>query len=137
MIEWSETDLIMRDTAREFIDKEIRPHLDQLESGEMSPFPLARRLFSEFGLDVMGAEAIKTMLDKERARASTLAPGEPETKKSGESDGGFGDLGAQMSMAAVMVSELSGVSLGLLSSIGVSLGLGAAPWLRRSAGCRS
>ena len=28
MFEWSDTDLIMRDTAREFIDKEIRPHLD-------------------------------------------------------------------------------------------------------------
>lgn len=30
MIEWSDTDVIMRDTVREFIDKEIRPHLDGL-----------------------------------------------------------------------------------------------------------
>jgi alkylation response protein AidB-like acyl-CoA dehydrogenase len=131
MIEWSETDLIMRDTAREFIEKEIRPQLDQLESGEISPYPLARKLFSEFGLDVMGAEAIKTMLDKERAKTSTLAGGEPETATSGESDGGFGDLGAQMSMAAAMVSELSGVSIGLLSAIGVSIGLGAATIMSR------
>lgn len=122
MIEWSDTDIIMRDTVREFIDKEIRPHLDGLESGELSPYPFARKLFSEFGLDVMAAEAVKTMLDKERERGS----GEP-----GRKSGGIGGVGEQASMAAVMVSELAGVSIGLLSTIGVSLGLGAATIMSR------
>ena len=123
MFEWSDTDLIMRDTVREFIDKEIRPHLDVLETGELSPYPIARKLFSEFGLDVLAAEAVKTMLDKERAKQET------QTEK--RSSGGLGDLGAQASMAAVLVSELAGVSLGLLSTIGVSLGLGAATIMSR------
>ena len=123
MFEWSDTDLIMRDTVREFIDKEIRPHLDVLETGELSPYPIARKLFSEFGLDVLAAEAVKTMLDKERATQET------ETDK--RSSGGLGGLGAQASMAAVLVSELAGVSLGLLSTIGVSLGLGAATIMSR------
>ncbi|OCB50968.1 acyl-CoA dehydrogenase [Mycobacterium vulneris] len=122
MIEWSDTDIIMRDTVREFIDKEIRPHLDGLESGELSPYPFARKLFSEFGLDVMAAEAVKTMLDKERERGSS----EP-----GRKSGGIGGFGEQASMAAVMVSELAGVSIGLLSTIGVSLGLGAATIMSR------
>lgn len=122
MIEWSDTDIIMRDTVREFIDKEIRPHLDGLESGELSPYPFARKLFSEFGLDVMAAEAVKTMLDKERERGS----GEP-----GRKSGGIGGVGEQASMAAVMVSELAGVSIGLLSTVGVSLGLGAATIMSR------
>ncbi|MEX3649849.1 acyl-CoA dehydrogenase family protein [Mycolicibacterium porcinum] len=122
MIEWSDTDIIMRDTVREFIDKEIRPHLDGLESGELSPYPFARKLFSEFGLDVMAAEAVKTMLDKERERGSS----EP-----GRKSGGIGGVGEQVSMAAVMVSELAGVSIGLLSTIGVSLGLGAATIMSR------
>ncbi len=68
MFEWSDTDLMMRDTIRGFIDKEIRPHLDALETGEMPPYPIARKLFSEFGLDVLAAEAVKTMLDNERAK---------------------------------------------------------------------
>jgi alkylation response protein AidB-like acyl-CoA dehydrogenase len=123
MFEWSDTDLIMRDTVREFIDKEIRPHLDVLETGELSPYPIARKLFSDFGLDVLAAEAVKTLLDKERAKQET------ETEK--RSSGGLGDLGAQASMAAVLVSELAGVSLGLLSTIGVSLGLGAATIMSR------
>ena len=122
MFEWSDTDLIMRDTVRGFIDKEIRPQLDALETGEVSPYPVVRKLFSEFGLDVLAAEAVKTMLDKERA-------GEGETEK--RSSAGFGGLGAQGSMAAVLVSELAGVSIGLLSTIGVSLGLGATTIMSR------
>lgn len=126
MFEWSDTDVIMRDTVREFIDKEIRPHLDALESGEISPFPIARKLFSEFGLDVMAGEAVKTMLEKQRAKEAAISAGEPKPEKREESGGGLGDLGGQLSMAAVMVAELSGVSIGLLSTVGVSLGLGAA-----------
>lgn len=123
MFEWSETDLIMRDAIRGFIDKEIRPHLDALETGEISPYPIARKLFSEFGLDVMAAEAVKTMLDKERARQDAA------TEK--KSSGGLAGMGAQASMAAVLVSELAGVSLGLLSAVGVSLGLGAGTIMSR------
>jgi len=94
MFEWSDTDLIMRDTIRGFIDKEIRPNLDALETGEISPYPIARKLFSEFGLDVLAAEAVKTMLDKERAKQENQ-----DTEK--KSSGGFGGLGAQASMAAL------------------------------------
>ncbi|MGB8406779.1 MAG: acyl-CoA dehydrogenase family protein [Mycobacterium sp.] len=126
MIEWSESDELIRESVREFIDKEIEPHRDGLERGELSPYPIARKLFSEFGLDVVASEAIKTMLDKEHVKAAAIAAGEPKPEKREESPGGMGDLGGQMSMAAVLVSELAGVSIGLLSTIGVSLGLGAA-----------
>ncbi|HXO25378.1 MAG TPA: acyl-CoA dehydrogenase family protein [Streptosporangiaceae bacterium] len=114
----------MRDTIRGFIDKEVRPNLDALETGEIPPYPIARKLFSEFGLDVLAAEAVKTMLDNERAKQE-----KQETEE--RSSGGFGGLGAQASMAAVLVSELAGVSLGLLSTVGVSLGLGAATIMSR------
>jgi hypothetical protein len=131
MFEWSDTDLIMRDTIREFIDKEIRPNLDALETGEISPYPIARKLFSEFGVDVMAAEAVKTMLDKERAKQEALQSAAHDSHAEKKSSGGLGGLGAQGSMAAVLVSELAGVSLGLLSAVGVSLGLGAATIMSR------
>lgn len=123
MIEWSDTDLMVRDAVRQFIDKEIRPNLDELETGALSPYPIVRKLFSQFGLDVMAAEAVKSMLDKERA-------GTAKTEKS-DKTGGSGGLGAQGSMAAVLISELSGVSIGLLSTAVVSLGLGAATIMSR------
>ncbi|KAA8962548.1 acyl-CoA dehydrogenase family protein [Mycobacterium sp.] len=122
MFEWSDTDLIVRDAAREFIAKEICPHIDALETGEMSPYPIARKLFSQFGLDVMAAEAVKTMLDRERSNQAGAQQRPP---------GGLGKLGEQASMAAVLVSELAGVSIGLLSTIAVSLGLGAATIMSR------
>ena len=128
MIEWSDTDLIMRDTVRDFIDKEIRPHVDELETGALSPYPIARKLFSEFGLDVMAAEAVKTMLDRQRAKQEAGDTPAAKTKGAG---GGLGDIGTQASMAAVLVSELAGVSIGLLSTIGVSLGLGASTIMTR------
>ncbi|ETB31716.1 acyl-CoA dehydrogenase family protein [Mycobacterium avium] len=115
MIEWSDTDLMVRDAVRQFVDKEIRPHLDELESGAMSPYPIARKLFSQFGLDTMAAEAVKKMLDRERS-GQRENDGEPS---------GFGG-GAQGSMIAVLVSEIARVSIGLLSTASVSLGLGAA-----------
>jgi alkylation response protein AidB-like acyl-CoA dehydrogenase len=127
MIEWSDTDLMVRDAVRQFVDKEIRPHLDELETGAMSPYPIARKLFSQFGLDVMAAEAIKKMLDRERAK---LEGKQPESDEKSDDAGGFGG-GAQGSMVAVLVSEIARVSIGLLSTASVSLGLGAATIMSR------
>jgi alkylation response protein AidB-like acyl-CoA dehydrogenase len=151
MIEWSDTDLMVRDAVRQFIDKEIRPHLDELETGELSPYPIARKLFSQFGLDVLAAESVKSMLDRERAKQDgTVAEAEVSEHRSDEeairsrpSDAGdernekqsspdcFGGIGVPASMVAVLVSELAGVSIGLLSTATVSLGLGAATILSR------
>src|ERR1700756_4920908 len=131
MIEWSDTDLMVRDAVRQFVDKEIRPHLDELETGAMSPYPIARKLFSQFGLDVMAAESIKKMLDRERAKLEGKQS-ERDEKPDEKSDeaGGFGG-GAQGSMVAVLVSEIARVSIGLLSTASVSLGLGAATIMSR------
>ncbi|MFV8316435.1 acyl-CoA dehydrogenase family protein [Mycobacterium sp. 23] len=131
MIEWSESDDLIRDSVRDFIDREIAPNHEGLESGELSPYPIARRLFHEFGLDVLAAEAVKTMLDKQRAKATAVVSGEARPRVRTDSSGELGDIGASASMAAVLVSEVAGVSLGLLSTIGVSIGLGAATIMTR------
>ena len=156
MFEWSDTDLMVRDTVRQFVDKEVRPHLDELESGELSPYPIARKLFSQFGLDVLAAESVKSMLDRERAKQDgTVAEAEVSEHRSDEeairsrpsdagdeqdekqsSPDGFGGIGVPASMVAVLVSELAGVSIGLLSTATVSLGLGAASHSRRRSSCR-
>jgi alkylation response protein AidB-like acyl-CoA dehydrogenase len=129
MFEWSDTDLMVRDAVRQFVDKEVRPHLDELESGELSPYPIARKLFSQFGLDAMAAESVKKMLDRERAKQNGEPNREADDEKS-DSAVGFGG-GAQGSMIAVLVSEIARVSIGLLSTASVSLGLGAATIMSR------
>jgi alkylation response protein AidB-like acyl-CoA dehydrogenase len=129
MFEWSDTDLMVRDAVRGFIDKEIRPHLDELETGALLPYPIARKLFSQFGLDVLAAESVKSMLERQRAREAGRDAGEVSDEKQ-DGTGGFGS-GAQASMMAVLVSELAGVSIGLLSTASVSIGLGAATIMSR------
>ncbi|MEE2851596.1 MAG: acyl-CoA dehydrogenase family protein [Actinomycetota bacterium] len=125
MIEWSDTDLMVQNAVRQFVDKEIRPHLDELETGEMSPYPIVRKLFSQFGLDAMAAESVKKMLDREHAKQN----GE-QLDENPDDSSGFGG-GAQGSMIAVLVSEIARVSIGLLSTASVSLGLGAATIMSR------
>lgn len=130
MLDWSETDLLIRDAVREFIEKEIRPHVDELESGQLPPYDLIRKLFASFGVDAMAGEAVKSLLDKQKARAETATPetAKPREKKS---DGLGFELGGQESLALVAISELAGVSLGIVASMGVSLGLTASTILSR------
>ena len=70
MIEWSDIDIAVRDAVREFVDKEVRPHVDALESGEMEPYPIIRKLFSTFGIDAMAREALEKRLAKGYVRTS-------------------------------------------------------------------
>ncbi|VFA95426.1 Acyl-CoA dehydrogenase, short-chain specific [Nocardia farcinica] len=129
MFEWSETDEMIRQAVRGFIDKEVRPHLDALEDGTMSPYPIARKLFVEFGIDAMAGEQVDSLLAKKRARQEALAAGQEPASTTKR---GAGDLlGGQASMAAVVVGELSGVCMGLLTAVGVSIGLGAATIMSR------
>ena len=113
MIEWSDVDIAVRDAVREFVDKEVRPHLDELEGGDMEPYPFVRKLFSTFGIDEMARESLTKRLDRMRAGTE---------KKSSGGGGMFGD-GGSAGMGFVVISELCRVSMGLVTGMGVSLGL--------------
>ena len=153
MYEWSETDLMIRDAVRGFIAKEIRPQLDALESGEIPPYPIIRKLFAEFGIDAMARDGVEKMLAKERARETVGAAAGTGTAGGGAAGGGVasgdaprgdggrgdddegsdsgGDLASRDSMMAVVTSELAGACMGLVSALGVSLGLGATTIMSR------
>ncbi len=115
MLDWSDVDIAVRDAVREFIDKEVRPNIDALEDGDMEPYPIVRKLFATFGIDVMAREALERRLSRLRAG---------EAPKSGKSSGGmFGGGPDQAGMGFVLISELCRVSMGLVTGMGVSLGL--------------
>jgi alkylation response protein AidB-like acyl-CoA dehydrogenase len=115
MLEWSDVDIAVRDAVREFVDKEIRPHLDELEDGDMPPYPIIRKLFTTFGIDVMAKESLEKRLAKMRDGGSSSAKA-----SSGGMLGGGSD---QAGMGFVVVSELCRVSMGVVTGMGVSLGL--------------
>jgi alkylation response protein AidB-like acyl-CoA dehydrogenase len=113
MLKWSDVDVAVRDAVREFVDKEIRPHLDALEEGDMPPYPIIRKLFSTFGIDTMAKESLERRLAKMRDGSSSAKP----------SGGMFGGGTDQAGMGFVLVSELCRVSMGVVTGMGVSLGL--------------
>ncbi|CAN5488120.1 acyl-CoA dehydrogenase family protein [soil metagenome] len=116
MIEWSEVDLAVRDAVRQFLDKEVRPHVDALESGEMEPYPVIRKLFATFGIDAMARES----LDK---RLAKMRDGSESSAKSGSGGGGMFGAGGSPGMGFVVISELCRVCMGVVTGMGVSLGL--------------
>ena len=115
MLEWSDVDVAVRDAVREFVDKEIRPHVDDLESGDMAPYPIIRKLFSTFGIDVMAKESLEKRLAKMRdggRRRPAVVVGRHVRRRR-----------CQAGMGFVLISELCRVSMGVVTGMGVSLGL--------------
>src|SRR6478672_682964 len=114
MLEWSDVDIAVRDAVRDFVDKEVRPHVDALESGEMEPYPIIRKLFATFGIDAMARDSLEKRLSRMRDGAE---------KSGGGAGGMFGGDGASAGMGFVVVSELCRVCMGVVTGMGVSLGL--------------
>jgi alkylation response protein AidB-like acyl-CoA dehydrogenase len=111
---------MIRDAIREFVDKEVRPHVDRLESGELPPYDVIRKMFATFGIGAMAEQSLRRQLDRERARAE----GKPPATERAEEDGPDG--GGREALSVILTSELAGVSLGIVTSMGVSMGLTAA-----------
>lgn len=131
MYQWSDMDEAIREGVRDWIEKNFTPVRDQVETGELPPFDLARKLFADFGIDAMASDAVDKMLAAERTRAertpeekAARAAAKAE-KKGGGSSNPLAAMEGADSMGAVLLSELAGVSLGTVVSMGVSLGLGA------------
>jgi alkylation response protein AidB-like acyl-CoA dehydrogenase len=115
VIEWSDTEVMIRDAIRDFVDAEIRPHTDALDSGEMLPYPIIRKFVSTFGIDTMAIENFNAAIEKEQARAAGEAP--VERARSLTSSSG----GESMSLLAAL--EICKVNMGISSAMGVSIGL--------------
>ncbi|XRQ15502.1 acyl-CoA dehydrogenase family protein [Actinomadura welshii] len=123
MIEWSDEDLMIRDAVRGWIDAEVRPNLDALESGDLPPYDLLRNLFKTFGMDEMARASF-------RARQERAGSGKDAGPASGGGDDGErSDGGAAMSMLPII--ELCKVAPGLVSAMGVGLGLAAGTIMKR------
>ncbi len=115
MYEWSEEHLMMRDAMRRFVEAEIVPNLEELEHGDTPPYEVLRKLWSTFGMDAAARDRFKRQMEKEKA----VAAGEAEA--STEKRGGGGDG----SMTLIPIIELCRYCPGMVTAMGVSVGLTA------------
>ncbi|MFM7509676.1 MAG: acyl-CoA dehydrogenase family protein [Actinomycetota bacterium] len=115
MFQWSEEQEMVRTAVRDFVDREIRPHRDELEFGDMPPYDLLRKLFSTFGMDAMQRESFKRRIERERAAEN----GEALEVDSGERSANADAIAFTM----IPIIELCRVCPGMVTAMGVSMGL--------------
>ncbi|HLG01742.1 MAG TPA: acyl-CoA dehydrogenase family protein [Acidimicrobiia bacterium] len=113
MYEWPEELKMIRDAVREFVDKEIRPHREEIEFGDTPPYDLLRKMYKTFGLDEMAKAGFAKRIAKEKA----IAAGE----QSADADDDGAGPGGMMAMLPII--ELCKCSPGMVTAMGVSVGL--------------
>lgn len=121
MIEWSETHQAIRDAFRRFVEAEVKPHLDELEHGNLPPYDILRKMAETFGLREMAQMQFASRLRKARkARDKGTTAPDPDDEPSKGPDP---EAGNRLAMQLLPIIELSRYSPGLVTALGVSAGL--------------
>jgi alkylation response protein AidB-like acyl-CoA dehydrogenase len=125
MYQWNDEQLMIRDAIRQFVDNEIRPHVEELEHGDLPPYDILRKMFATFGMDAMARERFKKQMEHARATEEAIERGEepPERPKR---EGGF-----DPSLQLIPIIELCRVCPGMVTAMGVSMGLTASSIMSR------
>ncbi len=112
MIEWNESHVMIRDMIRRFIDAEIVPHLEELEHGDLPPYDILRKMMKTFGLDEAARMRFRSQIAAEKA-------GKKKERRA-DADGGH-----DPAMQVIPIIELCRYCPGMVTALGVSVGLAA------------
>jgi hypothetical protein len=100
------------------VEAEIRPRREELEFGDTPPYDLLRQLFRTFGLDAMAREQFKKRLARQTEGGDATSAGEPRR-------------GGSSAMFVLPIIELCRCSPGMVTALGVSMGLTPASIMAR------
>jgi alkylation response protein AidB-like acyl-CoA dehydrogenase len=122
MIAWTEQQQMIRAMIRDFVEKEIVPHIDDLEYNDLPPYDILRKLFKTFGMDELAAANFDKQIAKDEAKGS--ATDKKESAPTQASDGTVSeDALDAAAMGLIPIIEISRHCQGLITSMGVSVGL--------------
>jgi len=117
VFELDETQRMVESAARSWCETELAPALPALESGELLPYQLLRRLGADLGVSEMLTAMAESRLARLRGDAA-----KPDRTGSGEASTG---LGGDPMLTSVLLKEISRVSPGvgmvLISSLGCAM----------------
>jgi len=120
MYRWSDEQLMVQDAVRQFVQAEIKPRVEELEHGDLPPYDILRKLFATFGMDAMARERFKRQIEFEKSVADAVAKGEtPPERPTREG-------GSDSSLTLIPIIELCRYCPGMVTAMGVSMGLTAA-----------
>lgn len=123
MFDFTEEQKTMRKVLRRWVEAELAPHVDALESEVMLPYEPMRKLLKTFGADDLARQAI--------ANAEKRAAGEAGEAAGAREDEAGGMMTRDPGLGAVVSIELSRVSPGFTMAVGASLGLCGGAIMRR------
>ncbi len=115
MHDWNDDQLMVRDAMRRFIDAEVVPHIDDVEHNGVPPYDIIRKMYSTFGMDQMARDRFKKQLD--RKITGTAETAEERAERAGD--------GGAAAMTLIPIIELCRHCPGIVTSMGVSVGLAA------------
>jgi alkylation response protein AidB-like acyl-CoA dehydrogenase len=116
MFEWTDEQKMIRDAVRQFVEKEVAPRREELEHGDTPPYEVLRLMFKTFGMDTMAAAGFDRRIAKEEAGEAPKRMTDPDDEESGGGGGG---------MMMLPIIEICRYSPGLITAMGVSVGLTA------------
>ncbi|MCA9671573.1 MAG: acyl-CoA dehydrogenase family protein [Myxococcales bacterium] len=126
MFKWSDSHKQLRMMLRKFVDAEVVPQIDAIEHEGAPPYDVLRKFWKTFGIGDMLVGEYKARRKKAEARAAAGG--------SGSGGGEAADAGSkkkpdpsaaldQGAMRALPIIELSRHSAGMVTALGVSMGL--------------
>jgi acyl-CoA dehydrogenase len=116
VFEWTEEQELIREVVRDFVAKEVVPRHRELEHGDLPPYDILRKLFATFGLDAMARDRF------ERHIAGDGGEERPRDPK---------DAANAVALQIIPIIELSRWSPGMVTALGVSMGLTPAAIMSR------
>lgn len=117
MYQLSDQQRMIQDMLREYITREIQPHVEAMEEGTLSSLELSRKLYNTIGL----ADIIRPSLEKLAKKRENNAEERIDIANIAADD--TGGMGGDPMMLMILMKEMSRVSPGLALSFGASLGL--------------
>jgi alkylation response protein AidB-like acyl-CoA dehydrogenase len=120
MIEWSETHRSIQTALRRFCETEVVPKLHAIEHEGEPPYEVLRKLIAAFGIADMATARFTAQIERQKAReaAGAAARDEGERKPRGGPEAAM-----EVAMQMIPVIELSRYSPGMVTALGVSMGL--------------
>ncbi len=131
MFEWSEEQLMIRDAIRRFIESEVQPNIDALEHGDLPPYDIMRKLYATFGMDQLARDRFKRQLEKKSGGSARPASGSDASAAAEDSARGATGDGGAAALALIPIIELCHYCPGIVTAMGVSVGLAAGTVMKR------
>jgi len=118
MIEWNEQHEMIRDAVRKFMEAEIVPNVEAFEHGDTPPYDVLRKMIRTFGMDEMARARFESQIAREKAAVK-----DGETKRTKDDEAPRGGRGDAAAMQLIPIIELCRYCPGMVTAMGVSMGL--------------